>query len=280
MLYSRDGGAATRDAAAEVVSQAQVAPSTDQQRRLAEAERLATETLTGQNKPAPQAAKPPPVDPSVWELYQKGGVLMYPITALSLVVVCFGFERFFGLRRRRVVPGRLVRGLREALAQAGRIDVAMIDQLCHRFPSAASRVIQDMLFNPDCAEVDMDRVAKESCEREATRLYFNVRWLNLAMSVAPMLGLLGTVQGMIIVFMGASHLPAGVNKAEYMAQGIYLKLVCTFAGLIVAIPAAVLSYLFEARIQKLMGEVEDLSTSVLRKVQRGRDFQSGASLWR
>lgn len=279
VLYSQNGGAATRGTLPEVDPQAHAVPSSDQQRRLAEAERLAADSLSGQGKTASRTAQPPAVDPTVWELYQKGGILMYPITALSLVVVCFGLERFLGLRRRRVTPRGLLRGMRDLIGQVGELDVALVDQLCRRFPSVSSNVIEAMFFNPASAQIDMERVAKEACEREATRLYFNVRWLNLAMSVAPMLGLLGTVQGMIIVFMGASHLPTGANKAEYMAQGIYLKLVCTFAGLIVAIPAAVLSYLFEARIQKLMSEVEDLATAVLRKVQRSRDFQLGASLW-
>ena len=107
----------------------------------------------------------------------------------------------------------------------------------------------------------------------------NVRWLNMAMSTAPMLGLLGTVQGMIIVFMGVSNLPVGANKAAYMAEGIYLKLICTFAGLIVAIPAAVLSYLFEARIQWLLGDVEDLVLELLPRMKRfeSQRRQNGAT---
>jgi len=185
-------------------------------------------------------------------------VLMYPITFLSIVVVCFGLERALGLRQGKVIPGGLVKGLKNLALRPGGLDVGLARQLCEDYPSPAARVVQEMLSHVGRPYAEMEHAIAEQRDREATRLYFHVRWLNLSMSVAPMLGLLGTVQGMIIVFMGASRLPAGVNKAEYMAEGIYLKLVCTFAGLIVAIPAAVLSYAYEARIQHLVTQIEDL----------------------
>jgi biopolymer transport protein ExbB len=146
--------------------------------------------------------------------------------------------------------------------------VRLAYRLCQRFPSSAANVIRAMLLKAGRPDAELEQAVAEATEREASRLYYHVRWLNLSMSVAPMLGLLGTVQGMIIVFMGASQLAPGVNKAAYMAEGIYLKLVCTFAGLIVAIPAAVLAHVFEARIQKLMNDVEDLVLELLPQVER------------
>jgi biopolymer transport protein ExbB len=249
------------------------APSADQRRKLAEAAKTAAAALAGKDKShAPAEVKPAMKSPtsilSVWELYQKGGVLMYPITFVSIVVVCFGIERCLGLRRSKVLPRKLNAALRELIARPSGLDVRSAYRLCQQFPSSAANVVRTMLLKAGRPAVELEQAVTEASEREASRLYYHVRWLNLSMSVAPMLGLLGTVQGMIIVFMGASQLAPGANKAAYMAEGIYLKLVCTFAGLIVAIPAAVLAHVFEARIQKLMNDVEDLVIELLPQVER------------
>ena len=193
---------------------------------------------------------------------------MYPITFVSFVVICFGIERFLGLRRKKVLPKGLSAGLREMIARPPGLDVRGAYRLCQRFPSAAASVVRAMLMKAGRPDAELEQAVAEASDREASRLYYHVRWLNLSMSVAPMLGLLGTVQGMIIVFMAASQLSPGANKSAFMAEGIYLKLVCTFAGLIVAIPAAVLAHVFEARIQKLMNDVEDLVLEVLPQVER------------
>ena len=74
----------------------------------------------------------------------------------------------------------------------------------------------------------------EACEREATRLYANVRWQGLTFNVAPMLGLAGTVYGVIVAFFATANMAQGANKMEGLATGIYAALICTLAGLVVA----------------------------------------------
>ena len=79
----------------------------------------------------------------------------------------------------------------------------------------------------------------EAAEPRRRRLYANVRWQNLAFNLAPMLGLLGTIRGVIVAFHGTANLPANMNKTVYLADGIYQALVNTFAGIAVAVPAAI-----------------------------------------
>ena len=74
---------------------------------------------------------------------------------------------------------------------------------------------------------EIEQAMTEAADHEATRLYANVRWQNLAFNVAPMLGLAGTVHGMIIAFYRTAHMPLGANKMERLATGIYAALVCT-----------------------------------------------------
>jgi biopolymer transport protein ExbB len=115
---------------------------------------------------------------------------------------------------------------------------------------------------------EVERAETDSSEHEAAKLYKNVRTINLATTVTPLLGLLGTVQGMIQCFFITANLPANVNKTQSLANGIYVALVTTFAGLVVAIPAALIAHYFEGRIQSLFREIHELLSGLLPQLER------------
>jgi biopolymer transport protein ExbB len=115
---------------------------------------------------------------------------------------------------------------------------------------------------------EIESAVQHASDREATRLYRNVRWLNLAATTGTLLGLLGTIQGMILAFHRMTGLPPGADKAQELSAGIYTALVTTFAGLCVAIPAVALAHYFEGRIQVLFGEVAELVQSLIPQVER------------
>jgi len=205
---------------------------------------------------------------NILELLEKGGKLMYPIYAMSLLVVTFGAERMLGLRRRKVVPPELVSGLGKLAGQKGGLEPRQAYKLCQQFPSTASTVIKTMLLKVGRPHTEVEHAVSEANDREAARLYSNVRWLSLAAGVTPLLGLLGTVWGMIQAFFATANLPTGANKAEHLAQGIYVALVTTFAGLSVAIPAAILAHLFEGRIQRLFRELDETLLGLMPQLER------------
>ncbi len=205
---------------------------------------------------------------NILELLVKGGHLMWPIAFMSLLVVTFGLERLWGLRRRKVLPAKLIGGLQKLADQPGGFDPRKAYKLCREYPSAAANVVKTMLLKVGRPAGEIERAVGESENREAARLYANVRWLSLAASVSPLLGLLGTVWGMIQAFFATANLPVGANKAEHLADGIYVALVTTFAGLSVAIPAAVLAHLFEGRIQKLFRELDEVLLELLPQLER------------
>jgi biopolymer transport protein ExbB len=197
-----------------------------------------------------------------------GGIFMYPIYAFSFVVVLFGIERMIGLRRRKVIPSKLVRGIDELLEAPGGFDPRKAWRLCQRYPSAAANVLSAALLKTGRPLAELERTVAGASDREANRLYNNVRPLNLSATVAPLLGLIGTVQGMIMAFYATAHLPDGANKAQALATGVYIALVTTFAGLCVAIPAVVLSHYFEGRIQRLFGRLDELVARLLPALER------------
>lgn len=232
---------------------------------------LAEEALATEEPPPP--SEPPPTSPApprmnLLELAVSGGYVMIPIALMSFLVVVFGLERLLGLRRRKVLPPALTGGLAQLSGQRGGLDPAKAYALCQRYPSAAANVIRAMLLKLGRPHGEVEQAVGKASDREASRLYANVRWLNLAAGVAPLLGLLGTVAGMIQAFFVTANLQPGANRADALAGGIYVALVTTFAGLAVAIPAAVLAHLFEGRIQKLVRELDEVILALLPQLER------------
>jgi len=201
-------------------------------------------------------------------LVLQGGLLMIPIGVMSVIVVTLGIERALALRRGRVIPSELVKGLGDLGEIPGMMDPRKAYRLCQQFPSSASNVIRAMLLKTGRPQSEVEHPVSEASEREAARLYGNVRWLNLIAAIAPLVGLFGTVWGMIRAFFDTTQLAAGQNKADFLAQGIYVALVTTLGGLAVAIPAAILSHYFEGRIQKLFYEIDELLFNLLPQVER------------
>lgn len=205
---------------------------------------------------------------------------MIPIGLMSLVMVTFVIERSIGMRQDRVIPPLLVDELGELADSQGAFDPRQAYRVCQRNPSAAANVIRSMLVKVGRPQSEIEHAVAESSDREANRIYANVRWLNLAAAVTPLMGLLGTVWGMIRAFHDTTQLPAGRNKADFLAEGIYVALVTTLGGLIVAIPAAIFSHYFEGRVQQMFHEIDELLFSLMPQVERyeGRVRFSPSSL--
>ncbi len=203
---------------------------------------------------------------TLWQLFLAGGLLMWPIVAMSLVVVTFGIERLVALRGGRFLPP----GLRDGIAKlvAGGFDPRKAYRLCREFPSAAADVLAAMLEKVGRPVPEIERAAEVAKDREASRLYANIRPISLAVTVTPLLGLLGTVQGMILAFYTTANLEAGANRASELASGIYVALITTFAGLCVAIPAAIIAHYLEGRILRGFRGVDDLVAAVLPQLER------------
>jgi biopolymer transport protein ExbB len=192
----------------------------------------------------------------------------YAIWLVSIVSVAYAVERFIGLRRSKILPADLAAGLRALASRKGELDLRHAQRLCKQYPSSMAVVVRAMLAKAGRPLPEIEQAMTEACEHEATRLYTNVRVQNLAFNVAPMLGLAGTVHGIILCFYSTAHLLVGQNKMDALATGIYAALICTLAGLVVAIPAGILAHYFESRILKLFQQVEDLARALVPHFER------------
>jgi biopolymer transport protein ExbB len=213
---------------------------------------------------------PAPADKSIniWQLALAGGLFMIPILGFSLLAGTFVIERFIGLRQSRVLPEPLVAGLGQLGGTQGRFDPRRAYKLCQEHPSAAANVIRAMLLKVGRPVAEIETTVAQASQREADKLYANVRWLNISASLATMLGLIGTIQGMIMAFHQLTILAAEQDRTQVLAAGIYTALVTTFAGLCVAIPAAFFSHYFEGRIQGAFREIDELIFSLLPQLER------------
>ena len=197
-----------------------------------------------------------------------GGWMMIPIALMSVLVVTVTLERAFALRQGRIIPSRLIRGLQDLSTVDDSLDPVAAYKLCQRYPSAAASVIKTMLLKIGRPHAEIEHAVAEASQREADRLYANVRWLNMATAVTPLMGLLGTVWGMIEAFHATTQLVPGQDRAEQLAGGIYVALVTTLAGLMVAIPSAVFAHFYEGKITAAFRRLDELLFQFLAQIER------------
>lgn len=203
------------------------------------------------------AAAPPKsmVIGSVWDFIVKGGPVMIPIGACSLIALALIVERSFSLRRGHVIPRGFLDGLRSAMGKPpGNIRHAL--EYARVNPSPIARVLTAAIKRFHDSEESLSRHVQEAGEREAIKLRKYLRVLWVIASIAPLLGLLGTIFGMIRAFQTVAASAEALGKTEMLATGIYEAMITTAAGLIVAIPALIGYHWLSARIDALVMEID------------------------
>lgn len=187
-----------------------------------------------------------------------GGPIMIPIGLASIVALAAFLERLWALRQQRVVPrGFLVEVVE--LTRQGRTDEARA--LCKKRDAAVSRILEVALDNRGQPRASIKERLEEVGRREAAELERFVPVLATVGALGPLLGLLGTVGGMILTFEAIKI--AGAGEIGQLAGGIAQALITTFAGLTVAIPAVVAHRYLLSRVDGLLVDLEESSLIVL-----------------
>jgi biopolymer transport protein ExbB len=200
----------------------------------------------------------------VFELIKAGGWVMVPIIALAVIAVAIVVERFWSLRGKEVVPPGLGDEVRE-WARGRQLDPAHIEVLRRNSPlGEILAAALDMRFRP--REMIKERI--EDVGRHVMhQLERFMNTLGTIASVSPLLGLLGTVFGMIQMFL--EILTAGVGDVNQLAGGIGQALISTAGGLCVAIPAVMFHRYFRGRIQEYIVEMEKEAIALLDAIDEG-----------
>ncbi|MFN7737539.1 MAG: MotA/TolQ/ExbB proton channel family protein [Pirellula sp.] len=188
------------------------------------------------------------------QIFHDGGLMMYPIALCSFALMVFSFERLIHLRRGRVIPRPFVNRLIEQI-QNQQVDRDESIELCEKNPSAMGHIMIAALKRYGKPSVEVEQAVLDAGERESNHLRKHLRILNAISNVAPLLGLLGTVLGMIQSFNDISNSQA-MGRPEMLAGGISQALLTTAAGLLVAIPAYVMHVYFVGHIDRLIMEMD------------------------
>ncbi len=195
------------------------------------------------------------------QIFYDGGLLMYPIALCSFVMMVFFFERLIFLRPGRVIPRPFVKRLIEQLEQQ-QIDRDEAIDLCSRNPSPIAQIFAAALKRYGRPAVEVEQVVLDAGERVTNQLRKYMRLFSAISNVSPLLGLLGTVLGMIEAFNSIAGSNA-IGKPEVLASGISQALLTTAAGLLVAIPAYLAYMYFLGRTDRLVIEMDSYAQQVI-----------------
>lgn len=183
----------------------------------------------------------------------KGGVLMIPLAACSVLAVAFAAERFIMMRPDKIVPLDFVKEVRDLTAQ-GKFAKAV--ELCraHKNPvSSVFRVALMLSEKPSMTNDIIRSTVEDLGARAIDELALRIKPLLMISNISPLLGLLGTVFGIIQAFNVVAS-EAGLGRADLLAAGISMALITTAAGLTIAIPALACFYYFRGLLEGSISE--------------------------
>jgi biopolymer transport protein ExbB len=183
-----------------------------------------------------------------------GGPLMIPIVLSSFLLFLITFERLISLRRRRVVPRLFVERFLLQLRE-GALDRSEALERCEDETSHVARVFAAAIRKWGKPAVEVEQAVLDEGERTGNVLRRYLRLMNGISTVSPLLGLAGTVWGMMNAF-NVIATNSAMGRAEMLAGGISVALVTTASGLMVAIPAMILYLYFVGRVDSLVMEID------------------------
>jgi biopolymer transport protein ExbB len=183
-----------------------------------------------------------------------GGPLLLPILVGSFILLLVVFERAVNLRRGRVLPGPFVTRFLLQIRE-GQIDRDAALRRCEENSSHVARVFAAAVRKWGRPAVEVEQAILDEGERVANNLRRYLRVINGVATVSPLLGLLGTVWGMMVAFNAIATADA-MGRPELLAGGISQALVTTAAGLFVAIPALIFYLFFAGRIDRLVVDID------------------------
>lgn len=199
--------------------------------------------------------------PAIVQKLTQGGWLMIPLGICSLIVLTLSFERMIALRRSRVIPRPFVRRFTECV-EDGQLSYDEATEICEEFDCPVAEVFQAAVRRWGRPMFEVEQAVMDAGDRVADGLKRFLRVFHAISNVAPLLGLLGTVLGMIEAFEIMSS-QESMGRPEMLASGISMALVTTAAGLAVAIPAYLAYMYFSSKSDRYLGDIDKLCQKVV-----------------
>ncbi len=189
---------------------------------------------------------------------------VYGVLILTSVVgLAFIIERGIALRRGRVVPPEIEEAVESCRAPE---DVAMLRQMCQQHNSALSRLLLEAVDHLKWPKAENVDALQTRARHEIARLERGLVVLEIIVGIAPLLGLVGTIAGMMTLFGDIGQ--TGLTEASRLAQGIALILNATLMGLLIAIPSLIFWSYYSKKVETIAIEMESLCDEFIRRQYR------------
>ncbi len=206
----------------------------------------------------------------MWDLIQKGGPVMYLIMILSVISLGIIIERMYNLNRARIDSQKF---MDDIIASLKRNKVIESIEMCNKTPGPIAHIIKAGILKHDRSKPEIKEAIDEAAQLEIPRMEKHLPVLATIAHIAPLLGLLGTVSGMIKAFQVIQNKAATmtpVNPGD-LAAGIWESLLATLAGLLVAIPTYVAYNYLVNQVDSLAYDMERSATDLVNLLSSRRD---------
>jgi biopolymer transport protein ExbB len=196
------------------------------------------------------------------KLIEQSGPVFYPLALCSLIAMVVTIERLIALRRSRVLPRQIVDVVESV--QPGK-DLGLALEICRRNPGVLSDVMRAGLENVDQGWEVMRDAVIDAGRQETPAIGRHLFWLQTVAQAAPLLGLLGTVFGMIQMFSAVSL--AGLGDPQILSEGISVAMLTTAEGLCIGIPALVAYNFLSSRTESVIADIEACASSLVTRLR-------------
>jgi biopolymer transport protein ExbB len=198
---------------------------------------------------------------NLFDILKTGGLMMAPLFACSFITLVFVFERAISLRRGRVIPRPFVKRFLHQVSE-GKLDRDSAVALCQESSSPIAEVFGAVSKKWGRPSVELEQTVIDAGERVSVGLRRYIRLFNTVATMSPLMGLTGTVFGMIRLFNAIATADA-MGRTELLAGGISEALLTTAAGLLIAMPALCFYMFFVGRVERLLAEVDSLGQELV-----------------
>lgn len=198
----------------------------------------------------------------MFELMQRGGAIMYPIILCSVIALGIILERLYYLRRIKIDTVVFMNNIESTLK---RNKIAEAVKICEDTKGPVARIVKAGLLKHDRPRQEIREAIEDAGHQEVPKLERHIKILATIAHISPLLGLLGTVSGMIKAFQAVQVKTIALNpvSAGGLAEGIWQALLTTAAGLVVAIPAIVAYHYLVTKVQDFVLEMERSATELI-----------------
>jgi len=197
------------------------------------------------------------------ELFERGGIMMYPLAIASLIMVAIVIERLIMLRKKRIIIPEII-NIVDQFKTVKDIDLAK--NICSKYSGPLPNLVKAGLNNSELERTEIKELVEDQGRQEIRKLEKGLGILETTAAITPLMGLLGTVLGMIKVFTVIKE--QGIGQASALSGGISEALVTTVTGLFIGIPALIFFNYFSYKAENFVLDIEKHTDRLIQKLHR------------